>query len=536
MRLAAAAFGLLLAVSANAQRLPVGDALEDYVRVLQLTGAMEASSFTLRPGSMSVDIRGVHPWQELIGRYESPAHGGLQYGPFDPVSEGYVNSSRPWGQNDGAIWQGRGATTSLSAGLFARYRFMTAALRPRFVYVQNGDFSMSSISPDPKLAPYGYPWRSDIDLPQRFGPDPISRLYLGNSYLQAVYRGLAAGLSTENMWWGPGIRNAILMSNNAPGFRHAYVRTQRPADIRIGTLEGSWIWGSLAYSEYFVDASYTADREVRGSEENRRFLTGLIVTYEPKWIPDLYVGAAQSYMVHAASPRYFADYFAVINLPFVNDTGRHESGTDDKIVSLFGRWVLPQSGFEVYGEWARGDHTSTFRDFFVTPDHSRGFTLGFQKVYRLAPRYYTRIGAEHTFLEALREVGSRDRRDGGSYFYTHEGIKQGYTHRGQVLGAGIGPGSQGQFFRLDLFAPVGRIGVHALREVFDNDLFYTLKDNHFEHQVDIAGGFSWLVFYQGLEMEGSLTRIKTFNRDFQFDNDTYNTNLRLSLRYALGYR
>lgn len=524
---------------AGAQHLPVGDAVEDYVRVMQLVGRAPMHSHVVRPldGRRSASVVGLHPWRHLMSRdARSGSMGGMEFLSAGATSETFWNSDRPWGQNDGAVWQGRGVTTAFSTGFFAKGDFFEAAVRPRFLHSANADFDLSPISVHPLLAPWGYPGRNDIDLPQRFGPDAITEIYPGATYLQAEYHGIGVGFSTENMWWGPGIRNSIIMGNNAGGFRHAYVRTLAPKRIGIGSLEGSWIWGSVGQTKFFTDVS---DNPNPGQDPTkfRRFLTGMVLSYQPKWIEGLYVGASQSYMVHATEPVYFADFFSVINLPFYEDTERHSQGTDDKMVSIFGRWVFRHSGLEVYGEWARGDHTSNLRDIFVTPDHARGFTLGFQKVYELSERYLTRVAAEHTFLESNREAGFRDNTvRGQTYFYTHEGIKQGYTHRGQVIGAGIGPGSQGQFFRFDLFGPFGRIGLFGLRQVFDNDLYYQLKDNNFEHEVSIAGGLTWFTFYNGFEFGGEISRVKTFNRYFDFNNIEYNTHLELSLRYVLGYR
>ena len=33
------------------------------------------------------------------------------------------------------------------------------------------------------------------------------------------------GISNENLWWGPSIRNSIMMSNHAQGFKHITFNT-----------------------------------------------------------------------------------------------------------------------------------------------------------------------------------------------------------------------------------------------------------------------------------------------------------------------
>ncbi len=57
---------------------------------------------------------------------------------------------------------------------------------------------------------YMDPWYgTSLDMPQRFGADPFWTLSPGQSYLRLDHAGLAAGVSTENMWWGPAVRNSI---------------------------------------------------------------------------------------------------------------------------------------------------------------------------------------------------------------------------------------------------------------------------------------------------------------------------------------
>src|SRR5690606_38542587 len=62
---------------AGAQMIPAGDALEDYARLLQLSGIAPNFSFSVRPlsvdqlyGRLEPDAR--HPWQAGVERYRAP--------------------------------------------------------------------------------------------------------------------------------------------------------------------------------------------------------------------------------------------------------------------------------------------------------------------------------------------------------------------------------------------------------------------------------------------------------------------------------
>ena len=56
------------------------------------------------------------------------------------------------------------------------------------------------------------------------------------------------GVSTENLWWGPGVRNSLIMSNNAPGFGHISFNTTAPVLTKIGSFEWQLISGVLQNS------------------------------------------------------------------------------------------------------------------------------------------------------------------------------------------------------------------------------------------------------------------------------------------------
>ena len=115
---------------------------------------------------------------------------------------------------------------------------------------------------------YAYPWRR-IDWPQRFGADGFTTWDLGQSRIAYDLSWARASFGNENLWWGPGIESGIIMSDNAPGFLHGSLSTNRPVDIGIGSLEAQWIWGGLAQSEYFDPALVDTDR----------FITGLVLAY-----------------------------------------------------------------------------------------------------------------------------------------------------------------------------------------------------------------------------------------------------------------
>ena len=96
------------------------------------------------------------------------------------------------------------------------------------------------------------------------------------------------------------------------------------------------------------------------------------------------------------------DYFSV----FQGVRKKTLAGDDDhdQILSLFGRWVLPESGFEVYFEWARDDHSWEIRDFLLEPEYSQAYTLGLQKAIELSGDRLIALRTEFTHLEMHRSA------------------------------------------------------------------------------------------------------------------------------------
>jgi hypothetical protein len=511
------------APNASAQTLTVGDPIEDYLRILQISGMAELGSFTIRPLPPG-DFRerlglAAHPWRDRLGTPAS-SEGDLAVLVDDPRLRTFVNSRFPLGQNDGVVWQGKGLTTALDAGASVTWRALTVSVRPTLLYTQNSSFELA-----PAPTEYDYPWRP-IDLPQRFGPDPLWTLDPGQSEIRLDTHGVSVGFGTTNLWWGPAIRNPIIMSNNAPGLPHAFLGTNGPISIGIGRLEAQWIWGDLDQSDWFGYSSPNDDR----------FMTGVVATYMPSFLPGLSLGATRIFYVSVPEDGTpLGDYFAVFQgvrkkalVTPENPTGDDEH---DQMLSLFGRWVLPESGFEVFWEWARNDHSWELRDFLLEPEHSQAYMLGLQKAISLSG---DRIVALRTELTHLAKEPTYIIRGASPTYYAHHIVTQGYTQDGQAIGAGIGPAGNALGVGADLYAPWGRAGLMVQRDVRDQDAYFdwALANDMGSccHNVLYHFGADGLWFKGDFDLGAGMIVTREFNRYF-FGLDVWNLNLSLSARW-----
>ncbi len=474
---------LVYSGSGFAQTLPVGTPiLEDYYRRLQLLGKVDSTlSFSIRPlTAQALQKRDLYDPEEEGERYKSiiwseTGSGSLEVLPL--IWQNQATSSYPYGWNDGPMIPSKGFQTYFSTGVAANYKFISIQLKPEVVYAQNSRYQ-GFTSDDPSAwQRYYNTIVNRTDLPQYFGNGAYSKVYWGQSSFRLNFHPISVGISTENLWWGPGIRNSLLMSNTAPGFPHITLNTTKPIRTPIGSFEAQIVSGYTKASGYdTVGIGYS--QFYRSKEGlSKRYFQGFVATYQPKWLPGLSLGVIRSVIVNDNDLHKFKDYFplftSLAKVSSLNpETGQVEADqrADDGYFSIFGRWVIPDAKAEVYGEFGRNDAPWDSRDLTVEVEHTRAYVIGFRKLVDLNNRMgdLLEVGLELTQLETPKTGSIRTSHP----WYTHYRVRNGYTNAGQVLGAGIGPGSNVQSLTLSWLRGIKRLGVQMERFVHNNDLYY----------------------------------------------------------------
>lgn len=395
------------------------------------------------------------------------------------------NSAIPYSLNDGPLWAGKGLNLSVSAGVAwehpTRHGSVRLALAPTVLYSQNLPF-VHFPYPAPDRLSYANPFHgpgASADLPLRFGDRHLLRFDPGRSAAEFRREPLVLRLTAANDWWGPGIRNTLVVSDNAPGIPRVELASS-PLATRIGEVTATAIAGTLTESNFFdaIASDY-------------RSISGLRVALRPD--SALTVGLARVVYAVIESPVVgpLAHSLDVLwrwdAIPVLGDTlvdGRRTTRSD-QITSLFARWVFPDAGLEVYGEWARTDLPRSFTELLVAPHHSGAFVIGTQYATPVRARALVRLQVEFTNLEQSTVFPNRPPTD----YYTSLASPQGYTQRGQVIGAAIGPGGSSQWLALDWIAPRWQAGLFGERTRWENDALYRQPAPNFaRHDVTLAGG------------------------------------------------
>lgn len=471
----------------------VGGAEEEALRMAQLRGEAPLPGFLLRsPSSLAPSAPNRRPRGWII----APE---VQYG---------WNSAIPFGLNDGAMWSGKGSTILLRGGVGFEAGPLRVVFAPEFTHAANAAFD--SLIPPAWIPrePHEFlpPWlqgEHSIDLPYRMGTSAVESSRLGQSSVTLTAGPVAMGASSENEWWGPGTRNALLLSNQAAGFNHVFVRTARPLRTPLGWLDARWISGALKDTEWFALE--------RPDESEWRSLSGAGIVLSPG--KGFSLGVARTVLTPAddatdALTRGTAVFTRWRKVGDPDDPDRYE-----QITSVWGRVVVPEQGAEFYVEWARTRLPSNFRALLETPEHTQGYTLGVQWLRPAGPGEI-RLQAEHTYLEesptyAWLTTGS---------WYASNAIKQGYTHEGQPLGASVGPGASGQWVAVDWLRGRGRGGVFAGRIRWAEDAYYDrpgATPNHLGHDVSLLGGMRGVLPVGPVRLDLEYVLQKRYNYLFQ---------------------
>jgi hypothetical protein len=240
----------------------------------------------------------------------------------------------------------------------------------------------------------------------------------------------------------------FLLSNNASGFPHFFAGSSSPWNIGIGKIHGRIFYGGLSQSAYMSDP----DTVTSG-----RFITGVMGTFSPAFLPGLEIGAGRIF--EYAWPTNGISWHD-LRKPFETFLKEHVKGdpnlgtqsADNQLASIFARWVLPHSGLETYGEFGRDDHNQNARDAIAEPDHDATYGLGLRKAWLSPDGTVTGFRAEVLNME--QSTLARARAQG--LWYGHTFTRQGHTEMGQVLGAGFAAiEGAGSMIGLERFSPGG---------------------------------------------------------------------------------
>ena len=518
---------VLFAQSLNAD-YPV---LEQYLRRQQLQGDFsQRYSFNLRP--IRFDGRDSSNISEIISTYLSgepiPKRPNLRFAILPVVSTTELNSKRPYGWGNKVLTPNVGLQTYISTGFYARFHFLEIQFQPEYSYSQNKPYQGFSDNFPRKVISSRYFYWNNGDNPERFGDGSISRFWWGQSSISILAGPIQIGLSTQNIWWGPGQFNSLIFSDNAEGFPHLSLNTRRPVKTFLGNFEGQVLMGRLENSGFFPSQIDSLNKNFfRKFDGDWRYLNGISITYNPSFLKNLFLGFSRTFQQYNKyREKTFNDYFPIFEVfqkktLFENGNSVNYDGKgQDQQVSISFRYIIPKANFEVYGEFGRRDHSYDWRDFILNPEHARAYIFGFQKLIKLpVPDEFIQVRGEVTHQqESINRYARYPGLIGNQTWHTH-GLARGFVNYGQSLGVGAGVGSNVQTIEISKVRNLNKRGIVLERLANNQDFFYRAFGQNPEKKpwIDLSLGFLWDEQFDRLILSGKAQFIKSYNYQWQSD-------------------
>ncbi|GMQ23424.1 hypothetical protein Aoki45_01060 [Algoriphagus sp. oki45] len=439
-----------------------------------------------------------------------------------------INTKRPYGWGDMLMIPNVGFQQYVSTGIFSKWKFLNLQIQPEIVFAQNASYQglETDLTRINYLDRY-YVW-SRGDYPERYAENAYSKLWWGQSKLTATFGAFEAGISTENIWWGPGQFNSLSFSNNAPGFPNITINTTKPTKTFLGNFETQLLIGKLSSSSQ--PASQNDSLNVIYEDQvplGKRYLNALMLSYQPKWIPNLRIGFARTFQVYDSLPRTsFYDWLPVFEAFqkerfFENgNTVEFDGNGRDQQVVVFGDLRFPKSQFEIYFEYGKRDHALNWREFILNPDHSRAFMFGLIKLFDVPElKKKIQIRGEITHQqESINRIVRYSGLGGRNSWHEHAQAR-GFTNFGQGLGVGTGQGANVQTLEFALVDGFSKLGVLFERVERDQGFYYRsfFEPNERKPWIDLSLGFLYDKQFNNLLLSSKLQIIHARNYQWQLD-------------------
>lgn len=461
----------------------------------------------------------------------------VRFKAYGPEWYNSFNTAAPYGQNDGALWQGKGYNSSLTGGARLEAYGFEVTIKPQLCFSQNLGFD---IMPNHAYdSEYSY-FQPGIDLPQRFGDKPFWTFDWGDTEIRWTWHNFTIGFGSQSPWLGPAWLNPMLGSNNAASYPKFDFGLRKTAIYlpkfgwHIGDIEGR-IWvGRLEESDYFDN----------NPDNKYRMLNALSLSFSPGFIPGLTVGVNRIFITNwkLENLKYLGRLFTTSHANDISGDG------EDQKASLFANWRFPTAGFEIYGEIGIDDFTS---DSISNPFHTAVYTVGLKQnipLFQFIQKHTGTLKSE-LILEWNNFEMSQDFQLQWKYsgYYSHGKIWQGYTNQGQLLGAGSGYHGNSQFLGYKVYYTRGSIMGFYHRSCPDNNYIYnmavstdasypskTSKDYYAQYRTYNAWGLQWAHFVtKNLKIEAEY--VYMFLASWLYGSELKNgSNSQIGYRFSLA--
>jgi hypothetical protein len=533
----------------KAQQIDLNNiALMDVNRVYALLDtSSNLNSYTIRNSSVPFNAN-LKSWKKVFVNH------------FSAMSVLQENSNLPLGLNDGAMIPSVGKQNYFNFQVGIQWGNFTLQIAPEKVTAEN--FPVQGLGNDFDGSANGYPgnfWRRYYEISENIIEAPnvhfktnSDQNFIGQTSLKYHTKNISFGISTENLWWGPGIHYSLVLTNNAPGFLHYTIQTNKPIQTFLGTIEAQFIGGSLQNG--FLkpsenDNPYAAQWYVP-KDSGERYITGMVLTLNPKLTKNLYIGLSNMAYIYQKDMNGLEDATAIGNFSKHTILKKRPA-----LGAVFLRYALPKEYAEVYFEYGRNDRGATPINILYD-SVATGYVAGVRKLFPLSSN--SKYGAISLNIEVVQLklpqanlIWNPNLLAKQSSWYTNSQVRQGYTNRGQIIGTSVGPGGSGQTMQLAWVKGINKIGIGVYRVSHNKDFYYYNYFNglnylgpNFKYWSDFTYTLYARLKFGNFILSSELKKTESYNYLWTklgsgglygpSDTDRFNTQLNFSLRYLFN--
>jgi hypothetical protein len=428
----------------NENAMPIAVGYTDFdenIRDLQLLGKLPTdNSLTIRPyilpKSVTYDslLNAIDPSIVNNGQLIHKKHFDLQLLPVNFLQK--YNSHHPYGWNDGPLSFSKGYQYLVSGGVYMHWRNIHLTLRPEYFRTASDQYETS--------ADWG-----------QVNPS-LNKLILGQSSLRMDLGPISIGGGSNNLWLGPGYYSSLIMSNNAEGFGHVELTTNRPLKTPIGDFELMLMGSKLKVD--FSQSFENRNLKVIQFDGFDRYLNILSFNFTPIFFPNLKLGINRVFHTvfpdSRSSNNFSQKYLLVTNSLFRNQY-QDDSKPIDQLLSVYSKFIFPKNNAEIYFEYGKNDGSSNLRELLTDLSHSSSSLFGFRKLQQINTKNYITIVAESIRMSQTPSYLLRNAEN----WYLHNFLIAGYTNNNQILGAGSGNGNNVQTLSIKYGGLLNNIGL-----------------------------------------------------------------------------
>lgn len=427
---------------------------------------------------------------------------GWSLRPLRPTVRATFQDGIPDARDDGAAVTSNGLSLHARAGLEGRIGPVQVRFAPELTIEENVGFETAP-GVDPARSSFASPFyagRISADLPSRFGLSSRTAFHPGESGIWWRHRPFEVSAVTGLLRWGPAAGEGLVIGTSAPGIpRIEWALRGRRHGHAVGIR--SFI-GAVSESPYFDSVGVN----------DWRPLSGVRMEWSPRE-PRLRFGISRTVM----DGRRQRSLMDGVSLALTN--ARTDSLID--FTSLDVEWIDLPGGTWGWVELARQVPIEGLRDLLRQPTEGLALRIGGSQRIAVDGTGAWYLSADFVRLDQPQQRTDRLEQD----LYTSGTVVHGWTHRGQPLGSGLGPGGQRQRLGLDRRGRRFRIGGFLERVRWNDGMLYRqFLTGPFRHDVSVLGG---LHLANARQPDAFTLRLSVGRRlNYLFQNDRFNPGYR----------